>query len=68
MSNLDEHLAATPVCADIVCVGCKYSHGDPPFADLPKKAYCKVYRREDGIMKPKEVYFEGKPCEFREPE
>lgn len=64
--NLDEPLVAIPVHPEIVCIGCRYSHGEPPFADLPKKAYCKIYRREDGVEKPSEVYFDGKPCEFRE--
>lgn len=70
MGNLDsdELFGGRHVHPDIVCIGCMFSHGDPPFADSPQKSYCKVYRREDGMMKPKDVYFDGAPCEHREPE
>ena len=64
----NERWGCLTVHREIVCIGCRYSHGEPPFADMPKKSNCVVYRNEDGVMKPKEIYFEGKPCEFREPE
>lgn len=68
MSNLEEPLVATPVCSDVVCIGCRFAHGEPPWADAPNKAYCKVYRREDGLIKPSSVLFKSVSCEFREPE
>ncbi len=48
------------------CKTCAFSHGEPPFADLPEKAYCMVYARENGISKPNDVYFDGAECEFYE--
>lgn len=66
--SIGERWGCLTVHPEIVCTGCRYSHGEPPWADLPEKSYCMVYRREDGIDKPRDVYFEGKPCEFYEPE
>ncbi len=48
------------------CKTCMFSHGEPPFEDLPEKAYCEIYSRDEGIQKPDEVYFDGKECEFYE--
>lgn len=52
-------------CAKInpaYCKKCAYSHGEPPFADLPEKAYCEIFTRESGLSKPKDVYYEGAEC------
>lgn len=46
------------------CMTCAYAHGDPPFADLPKKAYCLMYPKSTGRSKPEDVYYEGKPCKY----
>lgn len=54
-------------CATInpkACETCIFAHGEPPFADLPTKAYCMIYSRDRGISKPPGVYYEGKPCEY----
>lgn len=70
MGNLStyEVFGGKHVHKEIVCKGCKYAHGEPPWADRPTKGYCKVYRRVDGLQKPDDVYYDGTPCEFREPE
>lgn len=70
MSNLDtnELFGGKHVHDNILCVGCRYAHGNPPLADAPNKSYCKVYRREDGIMKPGAVCFGGGTWKFRDPE
>lgn len=49
------------------CEMCKYANGEPPWADLPGKSNCKVYRYEDGLMKPYDVVHFGAECEFFEP-
>ena len=46
------------------CQTCAFSHGEPPFADLPDKSYCEIYTRENSTGKPPEVYYEGAECEF----
>ena len=48
------------------CKTCIFSHGDPPFADLPEKAYCRIYGKADSKGKPPEVLYEGARCEFYE--
>ena len=50
------------------CRTCLFSHGEPPFEDLPEKAYCKIYSKDEGEGKPPEVYFDGEECEFYEKE
>lgn len=46
------------------CKTCIFAHGKPPFADLPEKAYCEIYSRENTSGKPPEVYYDGEECEF----
>lgn len=46
------------------CMTCAFKHGDPPFADLPEKAYCAIYTRESGVQKPPNVYYDGGLCEY----
>ncbi len=46
------------------CKSCVFSHGKPPFADMPEKAYCEIYNRETTTGKPPDVYYEGAECEF----
>lgn len=48
------------------CKTCRFSHGKPPFADQPEKAYCQQYTREKGIQKPPGVLYEGKDCIYYE--
>ena len=48
----------------LYCKTCIFAHGEPPFADLPEKVHCKIYRREEGRSKPDEVYYDGKFCDF----
>lgn len=48
------------------CKTCKHAHGKSLFDDAPDKRYCTVYRRDDGIPKPKAVYFDGEQCSFYE--
>ena len=50
------------------CKNCIFARGDPPFADAPEKAYCRIYTREGGKGKPPEVYYDGARCEFYEQE
>lgn len=50
------------------CKTCKHSHGDNAFENKPEKAYCIVYNRNRGIMKPDEVLFFGKECKYYEEE
>lgn len=46
------------------CRTCIFAHGEPPFADSPKKAYCVIYNRDLALKKPDNVYFNGAPCEY----
>lgn len=46
------------------CKSCRFAHGNPPFEDLPEKAYCQIYTRADGEAKPPEVYYDGAKCEY----
>ena len=46
------------------CKKCAFSHGEPPFADLPEKAYCEVYAHGTTNGKPPDVYYDGAECEF----
>lgn len=50
----------------ISCQTCMFAHGKPPFEDLPNKAYCMIYSKDDGEAKPPEVYYDGEECEFYE--
>ena len=50
----------------VYCRSCRFAHGPAPFADTPEKAYCLIYRREDGQIKPNSVSYEGQPCKFYE--
>jgi hypothetical protein len=46
------------------CMTCLFSHGQPPFADTPRKGCCQIYEYPDA--KPDEVYFDGADCEYYE--
>lgn len=46
------------------CETCANRHGTPPFADMPRKAYCAIYTKESGMSKPGAVYYEGADCPF----
>lgn len=46
------------------CKTCRFSQGKPPFEDAPDKSYCMIYSKDEGEMKPKEVYFDGEECDF----
>lgn len=48
------------------CKTCRFSHGQPPFEDLPEKAYCMIYSKDEGEAKPPNVYYEGAECEYYE--
>lgn len=50
----------------VKCGSCRFSHGKPPFADDPEKAYCQKYTRENGIQKPPGVLYDGKDCVYYE--
>lgn len=50
------------------CRKCIFSHGEPPFADMPEKAYCRIYGKADSSGKPPEVYYDGAKCEYFEKE
>lgn len=48
------------------CQTCMFAHGKPPFEDLPNKAYCMIYSKDDSNGKPPEVYYDGEECDFYE--
>lgn len=48
------------------CKTCIFAHGKPPFEDMPEKAYCAIYNRENTSGKPPDVYYEGAECEYYE--
>lgn len=48
----------------VYCKTCVFSHGKTPFDDTYMKAHCQIFTDEEGEIKPREVYFEGKECEF----
>ena len=48
------------------CQTCRFAHGKPPFEDLPNKAYCMIYSKDDSNGKPPEVYYDGEECDFYE--
>lgn len=52
----------------VYCMTCALSHGEPPFADMPEKAYCVAYPEKKGFTKPSDVLFDGAPCAFYEEE
>ena len=45
-----------------VCDTCQFAHGENVFENSPQKAYCGMYPKADGKMKPKDVYFQGGQC------
>ncbi len=57
------HIKSDPMIARY-CKTCAFCHGEPPFADLPEKAYCEIYRYENSTRKPPDVYYDGAECEF----
>ncbi|SEA05772.1 hypothetical protein SAMN04515656_10335 [Eubacterium aggregans] len=50
---------------NIVCIGCRYAYGEPPFEDTPQKSNCEMYPDYSGETKPNDVYFDGAPCPYR---
>jgi hypothetical protein len=48
----------------VACETCMFSHGEPPYADLPGKANCQVFTYESGLVKPEDVYFYGADCPY----
>lgn len=52
----------------VYCKTCIFRHGEPPFADLPEKAYCLIFEHGKTNGKPHEVYYEGAECDFYEKE
>lgn len=48
----------------VACETCMFSHGEPPYADLPAKANCQVFTYESGRVKPEDVYFHGADCPY----
>ena len=48
----------------VACETCMFSHGEPPYADLPGKANCQVFTYESGLVKPEDVYFHGADCPY----
>ena len=50
----------------VFCKTCIFSHGKPPFADMPEKAYCMIYERDKTTGKPPDVYYDGAECEYYE--
>ncbi len=68
-SNLQEdlHVGCKPINPKY-CKTCIFRHGEPPFADLPEKAYCLVFTRESGLQKPIDVYLNGAECDAYEKE
>lgn len=48
----------------VACETCMFSHGEPPYADLPAKANCQVLTYESGRVKPEDVYFHGADCPY----
>ena len=52
----------------VYCKTCIFRHGEPPFADLPEKAYCLIFEHGKTNGKPHEVYYEGAECDYYEKE
>ncbi len=50
---------------NIVCIGCRFAYGEPPFEDTPFKSYCEMYPRAGVEQKPNDVYFDGAKCPYR---
>jgi len=48
----------------VYCKTCVFSHGNTPFDSDYTKAHCQIFTDEEGEIKPKEVYFDGKECEY----
>lgn len=48
------------------CRTCAFSHGAPPFEDLPEKSNCVMYPNEEGVVKPEAVCLGIKKCVFYE--
>lgn len=46
------------------CRTCIFKNGEPPFADSPEKVFCMIYTYENGVSKPKAVYYDGQLCEY----
>lgn len=51
-------------CNARACETCLNAHGEPPWADSPRKSYCVAYPREEDMRKPPSVYYDGADCEF----
>lgn len=71
MSIEERHKGEQFGCAPInpkACQGCIFASGPAPFADGPRKAYCRIFTREAMQSKPDSVYHWGQPCPYREGE
>lgn len=63
-SNLHQPMMGWITANPVYCQTCRFARGEPPFADAPNKASCMIY--ENPELKPDDVYFYGKPCEYYE--
>ncbi len=69
IEKLKDAEGAKAGCATInpaYCRTCAFSHGAPPFEDMPEKAHCVMYPEAEGRVKPDAVYFGGEKCIFYE--
>lgn len=46
------------------CMTCANAYGQPPFEDAPEKGFCAAFPHNKGIVKPREVFFDGAECKF----
>lgn len=67
MSNLTNPggFGGKRVNPNIVCIGCRFAYGEPPFEDTPFKSNCEIYPNSSGEIKPNEIYFDGEKCKYR---
>lgn len=67
MSNITNPggIGGKRVNPNIVCIGCRFAYGNPPFEDSPFKSNCEIYPIAGGQDKPNDVYFDGAKCPYR---
>jgi hypothetical protein len=58
-----EVLGARHISENCTCEDCMWADGLPPYEDGYKKASCMMYPYPE--TKPKEVYFDGTECEYK---
>lgn len=63
--NGDNSIGYALTAHAVACEACLFSHGEPPYADLPARCHCKVFTYEFGLVKPEGVYFHGADCPYR---